>query len=99
AIHLLSSLPTRRSSDLFTARKTKSVFVVDEPSRLHAQQYILRNGVLSQKIMRIVGCHDFDPVISCKLYQQRIHKSLFFEPVILRSEEHTSELQSRFDLV
>src|SRR5699024_11477922 len=79
----LLSFPTRRSSDLL------STHLIDEVSLLFEEVLILREGELivheTADELRTRAC--------------RITGDVDQVNAFIRSEEHTSELQSRFDLV
>src|SRR5699024_12243674 len=86
----LHTFPTRRSSDLILPSKYKKVYTVDfksfEPS-------VVAYMTQDSKVIDFLNQKDglYDALLS--------ELDLPDEQRIFRSEEHTSELQSRFDLV
>src|SRR5699024_12528884 len=93
------SFPTRRSSDLAVeishlylnimtnaiGLKLCSAFAQTSPSE-EVRNFMLRGKDVSQKHINILR------ILLCKAILKR-------RSYLMRSEEHTSELQSRFDLV
>src|SRR5699024_12558506 len=92
------SFPTRRSSDLCI----QTLFPVEDefiPFLKHLQRFV------KAFIFGYVSSHSIPPVIPCSEYSSRNHRNSFMKMKSndsglfkLRSEEHTSELQSRFDI-
>src|SRR5207249_11724411 len=91
--HDLHSFPTRRSSDLnqlfqvgkfAEAGKLYSQIATQNPKDYSATLQVGRIALLSNRL---------DDA------QKWLEKAITLQPVGKRSEEHTSELQSRFDLV
>src|SRR5699024_12462673 len=80
----LHSFPTRRSSDLF--RDLQSRVIVHADYGIGFRQFRPEHNTIS-------------PSIHTTVMQEYIKKETISEEMRLRSEEHTSELQSRFDLV
>src|SRR5699024_11929451 len=76
---LLSSFPTRRSSDL--AARCGDPLLVIGPERVQPCQ------VVGARLRRHAVANE------------RLHEGFVLADAEYRSEEHTSELQSRFDLV
>src|SRR5207247_8552111 len=91
ALHALPSFPTRRSSDL-TARFALS------RSRLEVPRSLVQPDLLVEDLE--LGLVDvvLHPRLG-DLKEGRAGDHVPVEPVGRRSEEHTSELQSRVDLV
>src|SRR5690606_40306670 len=93
----LHSFPTRRSSDLYRTNEPLSVDEDHRATRLggYKVESISTGVITSRKVAEIVGRR--------KLNQAFGDKQSFTLPVLrgghLRSEEHTSELQSRENLV
>src|SRR5699024_12310051 len=82
----LHSFPTRRSSDLMTAEEKEIKFEI--PVNGHrAAVGLLLNQLMEQHIIQSYQAID-------AVGHRVAHGGEYF-----RSEEHTSELQSRFDLV
>src|SRR5207249_11633036 len=88
----LHSFPTRRSSDLFDLERDDQV----ERSQC-ATRNDQRIGLLRFRIG--VGAQFEQNLLSCPALGNSFVAEAFGEGHIERSEEHTSELQSRFDLV
>src|SRR5207247_9216812 len=88
----LPSFPTRRSSDLFPNREALLDLyssIVDEPG---VEQHVLSHATIAPFVV--------DPGLIRKLSEELLPKSPLHLPAVsTRSEEHTSELQSRVDLV
>src|SRR5699024_12688194 len=80
------SFPTRRSSDLELQKKLEAA----QKDGTNSKHTLLRDTVTEEEIARVVSRWTGIPL--SKLMEGEREK-------ILRSEEHTSELQSRFDLV
>src|SRR5699024_12680823 len=89
----LTSFPTRRSSDLFQQSKD---FFRPSSNQIHSPSLLKDMDLALSRIMRaieteekilIYGDYDVDGTTAVALLYQ------------FRSEEHTSELQSRFDIV
>src|SRR5690606_40816686 len=93
--HTSHSFPTRRSSDLQIIRRNRFwIPLPRQPNRLGAANngaYLVSRPGIRQRL-----CHRRKPVPVFK--HQRIGKHTLIIGV-LRSEEHTSELQSRENLV
>src|SRR5699024_12852585 len=97
--HDVHSFPTRRSSDLeFT--------IVDTGGYVQGEDYLIESGIREQVLIAIeeatvvlfmvdakTGITDQDDEVAKIL--RRSKKPVY----VVRSEEHTSELQSRFDPV
>src|SRR5699024_12676423 len=84
----LYSFPTRRSSDL-----------LNFPDYFPGKPVSLPKNFLSLRIFLLFGFplpKNFSLLLQTPQRAWRVNVSV---PVVLRSEEHTSELQSRFDLV
>src|SRR5699024_12695098 len=82
----LHSFPTRRSSDLVKF--------------FHLMQSILYICIGYLLAVTNHSCtHYFFSFLFISLSDKIITESQYFSSVFIRSEEHTSELQSRFDLV
>src|SRR5207249_10821629 len=92
AIRDLPSFPTRRSSDL--AQHFVSVVDVDVvPVGEVLRDLLVALAVgLSEVLERRIGEHDAEP-------EGVVGPVALDHEDVVRSEEHTSELQSRFDLV
>src|SRR5699024_12390926 len=84
-LRLLYSFPTRRSSDLYTDR-----------DRLRLEGDSLRFCVISDNLPADYHRELATELAATQLLEARIVE---VDPPRPRSEEHTSELQSRFDLV
>src|SRR5207249_9085114 len=95
---LLHSFPTRRSSDLMGGEESGGFgFAMHLPERdgivadLFFLDFMLKTrktpSALIAELMRMVGPSHY------------MRRDLHFDAASYRSEEHTSELQSRFDLV
>src|SRR5207249_11020298 len=84
------SFPTRRSSDLVLPRGLK----VRDRQWLHRGRPIGDREVVAQ--VGLVGAEALHRVLPPQPRERPLHLVPRFLP---RSEEHTSELQSRFDLV
>src|SRR5207249_8975944 len=90
----LHSFPTRRSSDLYILADPHEAWVLETAGRYWAAKRI-KNGVYS--ISNIYSIErDWDEAHP-KLVEHAIQMG--WSKSAKRSEEHTSELQSRFDLV
>src|SRR5690606_42040047 len=92
----LPSFPTRRSSDLHHLAQYGDMSLVLGEGRGHALIRVAK-AVVAQELavagdlqagMEVLGLEDVD-----------VHPAVDQQMVDLRSEEHTSELQSREDLV
>src|SRR5699024_11760286 len=97
SIALLPSFPTRRSSDLtLTTERTTTAFLDGD-----------RGGDLILKELAQVGEVEYVAVAPAgksveDLSREEVHEALRGKDaheLVARSEEHTSELQSRFELV
>src|SRR5207249_11288594 len=86
----LRSFPTRRSSDLARCCVRRSRVLASRAQRFHARGHRLRLGLRLRVRSELAG-HTLAAIGSGPLNGWLLTKS--------RSEEHTSELQSRFDLV
>src|SRR5699024_12413472 len=91
------SFPTRRSSDLFIATHTFKMFRMQSEIR-GEQTAVIDEYIGQQKVVQAFSHEDksldeFDEV------NDRLEKCSLKAIFTSRSEEHTSELQSRFDLV
>src|SRR5699024_12257689 len=93
------TLPTRRSSDLVA---TGAADIVDDAGNIiqgAAAKYstvdVGTNKGLMSKVIQTVG--DFFNGIAQKVFKGKVTGKALTK--IKRSEEHTSEFQSRFDLV
>src|SRR5207249_8983908 len=94
-IHLvhLNTFPTRRSSDL----TAEDLIVHEDPDGLAQLEYLLP---LLHAHLQPQGWPDVlhPPQQLIRRLLKKLY-DLLISPAIPRSEEHTSELQSRFDLV
>src|SRR5699024_12846426 len=94
--HLLHPFPTRRSSDL--ASKPGACITVDSEDRT----YLVGRGLVPTSNTQLMAFSAYQyaqegrPVIVIDPKPGSDLRESFKDP---RSEEHTSELQSRFDLV
>src|SRR5699024_12653577 len=83
----LHSFPTRRSSDLPSAQTVK---------RWHLCGYY---PILTRNIAIVIIQHYLAAFLITFIAIFFINNITVYHPINMRSEEHTSELQSRFDLV
>src|SRR5207249_9053113 len=98
ALHAPHSFPTRRSSDLHQASFVELAGVEADRAdkelpaavRELLEQACKRGTTIAGNTVRVAGKSEPDRFLGQK------HRHLL---ALLRSEEHTSELQSRFDLV
>src|SRR5699024_12673270 len=90
---LLPSFPTRRSSDLFKKLKKVLLDTDREQVELEIQSVKFFKQFVILKFKGIDNINDIEKYKGKSLLVPRE------DGVPLRSEEHTSELQSRFDLV
>src|SRR5690606_40327209 len=95
----LHSFPTRRSSDLVPPIKTAT-----RPNSAGFRIRLLIQSLLvdSSPTIRTSGIKQWPYLCSTVDWTNRIRASIsaaLAEPVLMRSEEHTSELQSRENLV
>src|SRR5699024_11603496 len=91
---LLHSFPTRRSSDLYA---TLAALLGSLVSRVEdVNQMIMPMTILIVIGFIIAASGLGNPELGYLKISSYIP---FFSPFVMRSEEHTSELQSRFDLV
>src|SRR5699024_11646267 len=91
----LTSFPTRRSSDLEVLYRLSYSSVLGDTSDIitHFGKNAIQNFIFLKKLR---GRHEY------KGREQKTAGEVFRrrrDPSLYRSEEHTSELQSRFDLV
>src|SRR5699024_12262904 len=98
AISFLLSFPTRRSSDLNLKNLLRGLcdngmtaFISTHILEI-AEQMCDRIGIIAEGQIIALGTMD-------ELRQHEGNTAGSLEDIFLRSEEHTSELQSRFDLV
>src|SRR5699024_11689800 len=95
----LYSFPTRRSSDLLEVITENGVQMLDDPEKIFiAFSQILFNPIVAGLLLAailsaIMSTIDSQLLVSSSAVAEDFYKGFF------RSEEHTSELQSRFDLV
>src|SRR5699024_11902289 len=87
ALRILPSFPTRRSSDLYSP-STSLRTVISNMLESGLAEFWMHGGVLH---MSLIGEWD-------RRYRQAVTPLPYIRD-LTRSEEHTSELQSRFDLV
>src|SRR5699024_12058342 len=88
----LHSFPTRRSSDL------REVVTVSPYDRLEDAIYLMMKNHVG--ILPVVENNRVHGIITDKdVFKAFLEISGYGEEGVRRSEEHTSELQSRFDLV
>src|SRR5207249_5999084 len=89
------SFPTRRSSDLIAEPGTDRLFVVQQGGETNRPSRILdlRDDPGSGSV------ETFLVVSNYLVYSFTFHPGYRANGYVYRSEEHTSELQSRFDLV
>src|SRR5207253_9722974 len=88
----LHSFPTRRSSDLFHSRDTKALPVMFLGCPGAERRFPTKGGGANQESVRRTEGDEIHPVRASRTFHQRGYR-------LLRSEEHTSELQSRGHLV
>src|SRR5699024_11595580 len=88
----LHSFPTRRSSDLNDSRMVKQDGVINEFRKSRRTVNAIQTAFKHQYLLQLRSFHENvnNPNSSTHLKEGDI---------VIRSEEHTSELQSRFDLV
>src|SRR5699024_11469440 len=89
----LSSFPTRRSSDLFSSPSVSARSTVGATAC--APGSVVISGTLSASASLVIVII----AISTNTFGLLVHLICCSQAVNSRSEEHTSELQSRFDLV
>src|SRR5699024_12365502 len=91
----LHSFPTRRSSDLIQIRANRFGALKVADAKTTTSKSFIR-GSSSKKRMCLIS-----PLIRSPLFESVFSATVFQEMLQphIRSEEHTSELQSRFDLV
>src|SRR5207249_11732669 len=85
----LHSFPTRRSSDLAEGMEGRGL-AKGNPSQQNAPRTLGRDGALSARA-RVREAAERDKQVRFTALLHHVYN--------VRSEEHTSELQSRFDLV
>src|SRR5699024_11679345 len=95
----LHSFPTRRSSDLIIAAMDEEIeFILQhliKQKRETIAECLFINGQLHSRevILLKSGIGKVNAAMATTILHER------YKPDVIRSEEHTSELQSRFDLV
>src|SRR5690606_41716970 len=95
----LLSFPTRRSSDLTNFRPSSGS--AESPSRSSAARH-LADAVRARRLRNPWSSplqRKYDPLFVSKVSHCASASSSSFSPWARRSEEHTSELQSRENLV
>src|SRR5699024_12692831 len=96
--HLLSSFPTRRSSDLIFHRfywfNTKSINIIHILSIIYSFTSKATNPIPIP-----IAVYEFKSYLSIRALDATEPAVPETIRLVWRSEEHTSELQSRFDLV
>src|SRR5207249_10882217 len=87
----LHSFPTRRSSDLWAEVKASALLELDFNGKV-----VAGSGLVEDTALYIhLSVHRLAPAARCVLHTHMPYATALG----MRSEEHTSELQSRFDLV
>src|SRR5699024_12033318 len=96
---ILHSFPTRRSSDLFFIMNSGLRSLRDK-ALLYFEEAFAREIPARERLYRVVNLYAAQiRRIATEDKQALKDGDLRFNVFALRSEEHTSELQSRFDLV
>src|SRR5690606_39526340 len=96
-LHVLLSFPARRSSDLWASRFSKSVLEAERKKGIlyYAGQFGQRPVPPEGNIFK----RKWFDIIEPELVNRDPHRSPMKFVIDTRSEEHTSELQSRENLV
>src|SRR5699024_11347425 len=93
----LHSFPTRRSSDLSYYNQLRSENSVEQSQMNNLQQSLNNYNQLVKESIEEIKKNNFTVEVLEKTHLNFDERLL--NQLELRSEEHTSELQSRFDLV
>src|SRR5699024_12359424 len=90
------SYPTRRSSDLNVKRKWVDLMLEREILGC----FLKDNELIKEtKVITNYFTHDGNIKIFEKMQSMALNEQVVDKVTLIRSEEHTSELQSRFDIV
>src|SRR5690606_42141905 len=99
SLHRLPSFPTRRSSDLSLSSRVKSPFLVILKRFTDSMSTFLNRDTMYSLMISSMGTYTKVSARSTSKKRGILDGTCTNDSFLLRSEEHTSELQSRENLV